>query len=200
MSVVGSCWGSNLAPQTRIPPTAVANIILRFPFIKHVIGIYGTVAADSGSLLKTLKKTSVVLYVGGISEMFLTNSKEERLYVEDRKGFIKIALKSGADVIPVYMFGNTIALEIIQNKFLRSLSRRFGISLTLMWGLYGLPIPIPCKLLLARGAPLNLPVIENPTQEDIDFWHGKYKESLRSLFDKYKALHPAYRSKILQME
>jgi hypothetical protein len=35
----------------------------------------------------------VVLYIGGIAELFLSSSREEVLFVKRRKGFIKLALK-----------------------------------------------------------------------------------------------------------
>jgi len=142
----------------------------------------------------------VVLYVGGISELFLSNPKEERVFLKDRKGFIKLAVRAGADVIPVYCFGNTLALEILQNKFLRTLSRKLGASITLMFGLWGLPIPRPCKLLVVRGSPLGLPQRDEPTQQEIDEWHQKYVDEVVKLFEKYKEKHPDYANKTLYVE
>jgi len=46
-------------------------------------------------------------------------------------------------------------------------------SLTLTWGVWGLPIPKPVKLVYARGRPLGLPHILEPTDADVDLWHGK---------------------------
>jgi hypothetical protein len=36
------------------------------------------------------------------------------------------------------------------------------------------------------GPPLALPLIEAPTQADIDYWHGRYMEELQSVFDRNK--------------
>ena len=58
-----------------------------------------------------------MLYPGGISELFLCDEKEERLFVKKRKGFIKVALQSGVDVIPVYLFGNTQVGTTSNNRF-----------------------------------------------------------------------------------
>ena len=33
---------------------------------------------------------SVVIYIGGIAELFKSSRKEERLYLSKRKGFIKV--------------------------------------------------------------------------------------------------------------
>lgn len=59
-----------------------------------------------------LRKTSIVLYVGGIAELFLSSPSEERLYVGKRKGFIKLAMRTGSEIIPCYYFGNTTCLEV----------------------------------------------------------------------------------------
>ena len=58
---------------------------------------------------------SVVLYVGGVAELFKCNLDEERIYLSKRKGFIKLALREGVDVIPIYFFGNTTVLRILKH-------------------------------------------------------------------------------------
>lgn len=55
-------------------------------------------------MIKTLKKKGaegcVVLYVGGVAELFLSCENEEKLYLKKRKGFIKLALQQGVDIVP----------------------------------------------------------------------------------------------------
>jgi hypothetical protein len=76
-----------------------------------------------------------------------------------RKGFIKLALESGADVVPVYLFGNTAVLQVFKHPVLVQLSRALGASLTLFWGRWGLPLPMPDRLVYVRGPPLGLPKV-----------------------------------------
>ena len=45
-------------------------------------------------------------------ELFLSSPAEERLYVGKRKGFIKLAMRTGSEIIPCYYFGNTTCLEV----------------------------------------------------------------------------------------
>lgn len=54
------------APQPT-PPTCAADVIGRIPILKHVLGVFGLVGASSSNLTRLLKKTSLVLYVGGIA-------------------------------------------------------------------------------------------------------------------------------------
>jgi hypothetical protein len=76
--------------------TAVAGAVLKTPFIKHIIGIYGMIDASRKSMVKHLSKGgaegSLVLYTGGIAELFFCSESHETLYLKERKGFIKLAL------------------------------------------------------------------------------------------------------------
>jgi Diacylglycerol acyltransferase len=109
-------------------PTAVADAVLYTPILKHVVGIFGLVSASKESMKKTLKKKglagTIILYVGGLAELFLTSDTEEKLYLKKRKGFIKLALTEGVDIVPIYLFGNTSVLSVLKTSFLTSLSRK----------------------------------------------------------------------------
>ncbi len=124
-------------------PTAVASILLRTPILRNLMGIFNLVDASGPSLKRHLGADggSVLLYVGGIAELFKSCRNEERLYLKERKGFIKLALTCNVDVVPVYLFGNTSVLSVLRRGPLAGLSRRLGASLTLFWGKYYLPIP-----------------------------------------------------------
>jgi Diacylglycerol acyltransferase len=101
-------------------PTAVADALLYTPILKHVLGIFHLISASKRSLQSTLKKKgiygTIVLYVGGMAELFLSD--------EQRKGFIKLALQQGVDIVPVYLFGNTKVLSILKTGFLANISRK----------------------------------------------------------------------------
>lgn len=201
LSYCGLCHGVSSAKQGHSPvPTAAASVVLKIPVVKHLIGLYGLVDASKSSLTRCLKKTSVVVYVGGIAELFLASKEEEKLHLKERKGFIKLALTTGSEVIPYYFMGNTGGLKVFRGNFLSLLSRKLGVSLTWTYGLLGLPIPLPDKMLTIRGKPLGLPHITEPTNEDIDFWHEKYVAEVIRLFDTYKVGHPDYAHKQLIIE
>ena len=72
-------------------------------------------------------------------------------------------------------------------------------SLTYFWGKWYLPIPRDEKLLYASGLPLNLPRIDEPTQEDIDKYHEKYCAEVARLFNTYKERLPKYKHKTLKI-
>ncbi|CAM9430838.1 unnamed protein product [Scytosiphon promiscuus] len=168
--------------------------------MKHVFGVFGLVGASSGSMTSALRKTSIVLYVGGIAELFLSTPVEERLYIGKRKGFIKLAMRTGSEVIPCYYFGNTTCLEIVRHPVLTSVSRKLGASITILWGRWGLPIPMPGKSLCVSGKPLGIPQRDFPSDEDVDKYHAVYVKEVKRLFDTYKVRLPDYKDKELIIE
>eukprot|EP00551_Chaetoceros_affinis_P004369 CAMPEP_0203671074 /NCGR_PEP_ID=MMETSP0090-20130426/6979_1 /ASSEMBLY_ACC=CAM_ASM_001088 /TAXON_ID=426623 /ORGANISM="Chaetoceros affinis, Strain CCMP159" /LENGTH=427 /DNA_ID=CAMNT_0050536083 /DNA_START=47 /DNA_END=1330 /DNA_ORIENTATION=- len=205
VSFCSLCSWVNTEPEFRRIKTGVASVLLKFPILKHVMGIYGLTPASGSNVKKILNRKdgidgSIVLYIGGIAELFKSSRKEERLYLKKRKGFIKIALREGSDVIPVYLFGNTSVLTVLKTSFLAALSRKPQMSLTYFWGKWMLPIPRDEKLLYVRGRPLNLPHIPEPTNEDVDKWHAKYCDEVKRIFDSYKEKVPAYKHKTLYFD
>ena len=77
---------------------------------------------------------------------------------------IKFVIFQGSDIIPMYFFGNTSSLSVLNSEFLANFSRKFQVSITLFWGWFGLPVPRPNKLLYVRGKPLGMPFIAEPSQ------------------------------------
>lgn len=203
ISFVSLCSWINAPPSIRCVKTAVASVLLKTPILKNVMGIYGLTEASSKNVCHILQNGvgmagCIVLYIGGIAELFKTSRKEERLYLLNRKGFIKIALREeNVDVIPIYLFGNTSVLSVLKTGFLATMSRKMQMSVTYFWGKWGLPLPRDEKLLYVRGKALGMPHIPNPTDEDINKWHAKYCEEVRRIFEENKEKLPAYKHKTL---
>ena len=204
ISFVGLCGAVSAPPDLRLIKTAVASSVLQTPILKHVMGLFCLMDASKASLQKHFRKPgldgSVALYVGGIAELFKSSRSEERLFLSKRKGFIKLALREGVDVIPGYLFGNTSVLTILKSGPLATLSRSIGVALTYFWGKWYLPIPRDDKLMYVRSKPMGLPHIPEPTNDDVDKWHAKYCEEIVRLFDTYKERVPMYKHKKLYID
>mmetsp|Transcript_15389 Transcript_15389/g.23843 ORF Transcript_15389/g.23843 Transcript_15389/m.23843 type:complete len:341 (-) Transcript_15389:233-1255(-) len=187
--------------EMKVLKTAVAPGVQYVPFVRNIVGIFGFVSASAASLKRNFRNEGiagcVVLYVGGMAELFQSSRDEERLYLSKRKGFIKLALREGVEVFPVYFFGNTSALSILKGPLLTFLSRRLQISVTIIWGRFGLPIPRDDKIMCVIGRPLGIPHIENPSDADVNRWHSKYCSEVKRIFDKYKEKAPLYKNKEL---
>lgn len=128
ISFVSLCAWVNAPPEVRCVQTAVASVLLKTPILKNVMGIYGLTAASSGNMKRILQTrlgigSCIVLYIGGIAELFKTCNTEERLYLKKRKGTcVKLTGSTLMFVMPLYLWINilfTLSSRFYQNCFAR---------------------------------------------------------------------------------
>ncbi|XP_050523981.1 2-acylglycerol O-acyltransferase 2-A-like isoform X2 [Daktulosphaira vitifoliae] len=149
------------------------------------------------------KKGNVaVLMVGGVSEAFQSFPGPVHLVVNKRKGFVRVALKTGASIVPVFSFGenNTyhkydVPTNSIWYKILRLLKWKNDRSIPNGRGLlqysFGL-MPRRCPIVTVVGKPIDVPKITNPTNYDIEKYHKLYVAELINVFEKHKAKYSTY--------
>jgi len=168
--------------------TAMASIVLRIPFLRQIFGAFHVVDNSWATLVKVLKTHNLSLFPGGIAELFLSDKKKEIIFLQQRKGFVKLAYVTGANLVPFYVFGHTQMFDTIQmgGQFLESISRKMGVSVTFFWGRFFLPIPYQTNVTVIRGSPIEIQQCDNPTQEQIDQTHALVVSELKRLFDKHK--------------
>jgi hypothetical protein len=106
--------------------------------------------------------TSVAVMVGGIAEMFMLRKDAEVLKLRSRKGFVRLALEHGTDILPTYLFGNSAILDF-GPRWLQQASRRWRASFGLMYGPWGLPLPRRVPILMVVGAPVKAGPAMAPT-------------------------------------
>ncbi len=190
----------SLGPLNRIfnkVRPVVASAVLRFPGFGQLISSIGGIDARPREVSKAIQEgSSVSICPGGIAEMFWGYPKEgclpreEYAFLRSRKGFIRMAMKHGVPVVPVYCFGNTHAMHKAKTPWiLEALSRLLKTSLILTWGRWGLPIPYRVPLLYAVGKPLRLLQADNPTPAQVEAAHAQFLEALSDLFDRYKCYY-----------
>ena len=79
--------------------------------IREFFLMFGAVASSRESLTHVLSSPgggkAAVLMVGGIPEMDNFHEKQINLVLNKRKGFIKLALRAGSSLVPVFVFGET---------------------------------------------------------------------------------------------
>lgn len=110
----------------------------------------------------------------------------------NRKGLAKLALRTGAELVPCYLFGNNQALSLWydQGGSLKRLSRKLGFALILFWGRLGLPLPWRVPIVGALGAPIPTPpcaVAAEPSDAEVEALHAALVVAMRQLFDAHKA-------------
>ena len=101
----------------------------------------------------------------------------------------KLALQTGAHIVPCYLFGNSKAFHIWHDKygFMQWLSRKLRMSLVLFFGRWGLPIPFRTPVYGVCGAPIVVPRTEAPSNEQVDQLLEELITRTRQLFELHKA-------------
>ena len=120
-----------------------ANAILRIPIIGDLLTMIGIVSASRESCQHHLKLGSVIgISSGEIAEIFETNSnpgsETECIILKSRGGICKLALQSGCNILPSYLYGNSKALNVWHDSYgvMKSLSRLLRISIVFFTGEY----------------------------------------------------------------
>lgn len=100
---------------------------------------------------------SLYLCTGGEAESLLSEKGKDKVVLSHRKGFIRLALSYGADLVPTYGFGNTdtYATYGFGLKFRLWLSKNFQIALPLFHGRWLTMTPYPATLTVRACADAN---------------------------------------------
>ncbi|XP_058457665.1 2-acylglycerol O-acyltransferase 2-A-like isoform X1 [Malaya genurostris] len=201
-----------LYPGIRTRPCTL-NFHFVIPFYREVLLSWGLASCASRSVLNMLTASNnphhptnrdgytsnaVVLVVGGAAESLHTRPNNYRLVLKNRKGFCKIALKTGTSIVPVINFGELDLYDQPPNpvgsklrNFQEWVKNRTGIAPAAFRGrgffqyTYGI-IPRRKPLNTVIGGPVETEKIENPTQADVDELHARFCTALEDLFEKYK--------------
>eukprot|EP00004_Rigifila_ramosa_P027613 TRINITY_DN9059_c0_g1_i1.p1 TRINITY_DN9059_c0_g1~~TRINITY_DN9059_c0_g1_i1.p1 ORF type:complete len:333 (+),score=39.54 TRINITY_DN9059_c0_g1_i1:2-1000(+) len=148
------------------------------------------------------KGNAVVLVVGGAAEALYARPGCIDLVLKKRRGFVRLALETGAAMVPVISFGENELFSQLPNpegSWLRSVQVRamhiFGFSAPLFFGRGIFQYDLG---LLARrhpvntvvGAPIHCPKIAHPTAADISRYHKEYVNALIALHAKHHHAFP----------
>ena len=189
---------------------AAADIVGKLPFLRQLMGWLTSGSATYSVLKKGLtegysphaslagrKVRHLYLLPGGVAEVFTSQVGRDAVVFKKRRGLCRLALETGASLVPVYVFGGTDFFYNLATAegWLSRLSRRFRMGLTLPYGRFGLPIPmVPASgVSLVLGEPIqtgqqNGGPMENPPDEAVDELHAKYLEGLNQLYEEYKGV------------
>ncbi|KAL3932131.1 MAG: hypothetical protein SGBAC_010997 [Bacillariaceae sp.] len=170
-----------------------APVVLKLPIISTYMKQIGYIPAKARHILDTLtkKEDNIGIILDGIAGMF--QSHNEIAHIQARKGIVKIALRAGAPIVPVYGFGHTSLWKVVVDPFgiLEKLSVKMDVSLTPFFGRFGwfLGPPQRVAVCMCLGEPVRCPKIAEPTQEDIDKYHQQLLDSYKEVFETHKVAY-----------
>lgn len=167
-----------------------ADVIFKVPVIRQIMTWVGTWPATRKNITKIFAKGGHVgIQVGGIAEIFLMNTATESIFLKKRKGSVKAAIQEGADIIPVFFFGNTRLFHCPANNegsFLSKLSRKLKMSIVFFYGRFGLTIPFRHPIKMVSGTIIQVEQNDDPDDKLIDATMDKVIESIEKLYKEKK--------------
>lgn len=99
----------------------------------------------------------------------MTSHKEYRVFLKNRKGFIKYGLQNGVKLHPVFVFNENKCFKTVDNFMkLRLLINKLKIPAVIFFSKYGI-VPDPTvEIFVVVGKGMQLPLIPHPTNDEIN--------------------------------
>ncbi|KAI8924669.1 diacylglycerol acyltransferase [Entophlyctis helioformis] len=185
------------------------------PFFRELILALGMVSVSRRSCDNILSKgpgNGILIVVGGAAEALNAFPKTYDLVIKKRFGFVKVALRHGASLVPVFSFGENDIWGQVPNpkgsllrKVQNAVKRVVRISPPLVYGRgvfqysFGL-MPFRRPIVTIIGTPIDCPKIDDPTDEQVREYHQKYLDGLQRIYDEHKDTYAPDRIKELTFE
>jgi 2-acylglycerol O-acyltransferase 2 len=131
-AVANLVWEASSASERVGVEYRVATVSFNFmlPVWRDIIMGLGFVDASRESVEYLLKHDkSVMIVIGGAREALYANPGSTELVLKDRQGFVKLALKHGASLVPVFHFGENELYTQARSPFVRRM-QELAIKLT----------------------------------------------------------------------
>lgn len=180
----------DITPNQMICGTG-ADVVFMFPILRQIFTWIGTNPAKRINITKILQRGDhLAIIPGGIAEMYLINKDTEGIYLKKRLNTIKAIIQEGADIVPVYFFGNTNLFHITNNNnsnsFLAKISRKIRASIVLFYGRNYLPVPLRTPITMITGKVIEIKQKDFPSDEEVQCVMDKVVEAVAELYDTKK--------------
>eukprot|EP00668_Euglena_longa_P002325 GGOE01002683.1.p1 GENE.GGOE01002683.1~~GGOE01002683.1.p1 ORF type:complete len:360 (+),score=45.67 GGOE01002683.1:73-1080(+) len=172
---------------------SVARIVVRVPFLRDMCFSLGCRDVCRQALTHALREgRSIAINLDGEAGALVARPGFESAVLLNRRGFVELALSTGAHLVPCYVFGLVDVYSTGPAWLLpiqRFFHRRFHWALPFFYSHYGW-LPARRKVTLVIGKPLPVPQPEvfgaRPDAQATKALHAEYIEALHTLFDEYK--------------
>ncbi|KAG7362083.1 diacylglycerol acyltransferase [Nitzschia inconspicua] len=168
-----------------------ATVLFRAPVVREwCLWTSGVDARKSVAEAALQRGRTVIVRPGGLAEQLRTTKGREIVFLQNRKGFLVLAMKHGVPVVPCYIFGasdyhHTFGWLFGIREFIQ---KRFGVALPLAVGYWGSMCPRPVPTTVAFGKPIlfHVTLAGHPTAEEVDHAHKQFCRALLDLFEEHK--------------
>lgn len=166
--------------------TLAASFCFYIPIYRDLILGGGVIDAARYNAKRALENGySIALVPGGATEALYAGMS--KLVLKKRTGFIKLAIESGADLVPVYSFGENetyhqlASVFPLVSKVQAKFQRIFGLSLPVVTSI----IPRRSTITTVFGKPIPVKKIAEPTDAEVQAVLTVYIDAITALFDAH---------------
>ena len=172
-----------------------SRFALNLPLYGFHFKFWGLEPVNPDNLKKLMKNRKTIgMLPGGFEEATITTPKELRIFIENRKGFIKYALKYGYTIRPAIVLKEHQLFNTLDcfTRF-RLFLNKFKMPAVIFWSRFGpfMPSKVEIITVIGRGVRSEKEWTGEyePSFEEINEVHKKYKEEIERLYEKHKALN-----------
>ncbi|EIM86945.1 DAGAT-domain-containing protein [Stereum hirsutum FP-91666 SS1] len=171
------------------------------PIYREILLLMGICSVSKQSCSNILRRgagQAITIVVGGAAESLAARPGTADLTLRRRLGFIKIAIQHGADLVPVFSFGENDIYQQMANdpgttvhKLQKKFQNVFGFTLPLFHGRgllnYNLGLmPYRRRIVSVIGRPIHVKRSEKPTVEEVRATQEEYIAELMRIWNTYK--------------
>lgn len=165
-----------------------ASVMFKLPMVREFFLDMGYVDASRPVANQVLQEgRSIYVCTGGEEESMYTTTGQDIVVLKKRKGFVRLALSHGAQLVPVFGVGNNDLYTTydFMTTTRRWLQKKFHVALPIFHGRWCTPLPYkqPLRVLIGKPIVTPTPVVkgERPDEALVDEYHAKYMEALSAL-------------------
>lgn len=153
----------------------------------------------------------ITIVVGGARESLDAQPRSLRLVLRRRKGFVKLAIRTGADLVPVLAFGENELYDQVQpdqHPFIHKLQlvvkKVLGFTVPLFHarGVFNYDVgmmPYRRPLNIVVGRPIKVDQADKPSEGYVDELHDIYVKELERIWEEWKNVFARERQGELQI-
>jgi 2-acylglycerol O-acyltransferase 2 len=179
----------------------------RLPFYRDYALAMGLRSVSKESCINLLTKggtngegmgRAITIVVGGARESLDAQPNTLRLVLRKRKGFVKLAIRTGADLVPVLAFGENELYDQVRpdehpfiHKVQLTVKKVLGFTVPLFFarGVFNYDVgmmPYRRPLNVVVGRPIKVVQSRQPEEAYVDEIHAKYVMELMRMWDEWK--------------
>ena len=172
-----------------------APLLFNLPLLGEHFTVTNARPVDRRSLEAMLARGgSIAIQPGGVKEQAATRHDQEQAFFPKKLGFVRLAIKHGTPLVPMYLFGeNQLYRRVDGFEWLtRLIKKATGMTLPIVTAKWGLPqaglLPIATDVHVRYGRPVDVGAPEpEPSDARVAALFEQYLAELQRLFAAHAA-------------